>query len=113
PRGRVAVSHPPFLGRYPTVTLFICALLCVFSSKLAVIDRYGTDLPFQDQWGKEADFVLAPLREGNPAWLQRALLPHNEHRVYFTLGVDVLLTVISGQWDARQECIASAFLHAA
>ena len=105
--------HLPFFGRYPNVTLFICALLCVFGSKLAVIDRYGTDLPFQDQWGKEAGFVLAPLREGNPAWLEAALLPHNEHRVYFTLGVDVLLTVISGQWDARQECIVSAFLHAA
>ena len=103
----------PFFGRYRSATLFFCALLCVFGSKLAVIDRYGTDLPFQDQWGKEADFVLAPLREGNPAWLQGALLPHNEHRVYFTLGVDVLLILISGQWDARQECVVSAFLHAA
>ncbi|MEY2498174.1 MAG: hypothetical protein QOD12_1730 [Verrucomicrobiota bacterium] len=103
----------PFLRRYSSATLFVCALLCVFGSKLAVIDRYGTDLPFQDQWGKEADFVLAPLREGNPAWLQGALLPHNEHRVYFTLGVDVLLTQVSGQWDARQECVVSAFLHAA
>jgi hypothetical protein len=106
------VIHPPFAGRYSSAILFICALLCVFGSKLAVIDRYGTDLPFQDQWGKEADFVLAPLREGNPAWLQGALLPHNEHRVYFTLGVDVLLTLVSGQWDARQECVVSALLHA-
>jgi len=107
------VIHLPFFRRYPNATLFLCALLCVFGSKLAVIDRYGTDLPFQDQWGKEADFVLAPLREGNPAWLQGALLPHNEHRIYFTLGVDVLLTLISGQWDARQECVASALPHAA
>ena len=105
--------HLPFFGRYPSAALFFCTLLCVFGSKLAVIDRYGTDLPFQDQWGKEADFVLAPLREGNPAWLQGALLPHNEHRIYFTLGVDVLLTLISGQWDARQECVVSALLHAA
>jgi len=102
-----------FLGRSSSAAIFLCALLCVFGSKLAVIDRYGTDLPFQDQWGKEADFILAPLREGNPAWLQGALLPHNEHRVYFTLGVDVLLTLISGQWDARQECVVSALLHAA
>lgn len=77
-----------------------------------MLDRFGTDLPYMDQWGKEADFVLAPLREGNPVWLNAALLPHNEHRIYFTLGTDVLLTQLSGQWDARQECVVSAMLAA-
>ena len=102
----------PFLRRYQSVTLFACALLCVFGSKLTVLDRYGTDLPYMDQWGKEADWVLARLLEGDPAWLNRALLPHNEHRIYFTIGTDVALALLSGQWDARQECVVSALLHA-
>ena len=92
--------------------LFAGALLCVFGSKLTVLDHYGTDLPFQDQWGKVADFVLAPLLEGNSGWLPAALLPHNEHRIYFTVGSEVLLTLVSGQWDARQQCVLSALLHA-
>ncbi|HEV2842499.1 MAG TPA: hypothetical protein VGW39_14345 [Chthoniobacterales bacterium] len=94
------------------MTLFIGVLLFVFGSKLAVINRYGSDLPFQDQWGKEAAWVLAPLLEGDPAWLNRALAPHNEHRIYFTLGMDVALTLLSGQWDELQECVAGALLHA-
>ena len=106
------MSHLPFLKRYPNVTLFAGALLCVFGSQLTVLDHYGTDLPFQDDWGKVADFVLAPLLEGNPAWLPAALLPHNEHRIYFTIGSEVLLTLVSGQWDARQQCVLSALLHA-
>lgn len=104
--------HLSFLRRYPGVTLFLGVLLCVFGSKLAVIDRYGSDLPFQDQWGKEADFVLAPLLEGNPAWLNAALAPHNEHRIYFTLGTDVALALLSGQWDELQQCVVGALLHA-
>lgn len=99
--------------RHAGAFLFAGAFLCVLGCRLTVIHRYGTDLPYMDQWGKEADFVLTPLREGRPEWLQGALLPHNEHRIYFTLGVDVLLTQLSGQWDARQECVINALLHAA
>ena len=105
--------HLSFLRRYQSATLFIGVLLFVFGSKLAVINRYGSDLPFQDQWGKEADWVLAPLLEGDPAWLNRALAPHNEHRIYFTLGIDVALALLSGQWDELQQCVVGALLHAA
>ena len=106
-------GHIAFPGRYAGLIFFACALLVVFGSTMALLDRYGSDLPYWDQWGKEADWILAPLREGNPAWRPAALLPHNEHRIYFTLGVDVLLTLVSGQFDARQECVVSALLHAA
>jgi len=95
-------GHIAFAGRYAGLIFFACALLVVFGSKMALLDRYGSDLPYWDQWGKEADWILAPLREGNPAWLPAALLPHNEHRIYFTLGVDVLLTLVSGQFEERQ-----------
>ncbi|HKP92366.1 MAG TPA: hypothetical protein VJS88_00590 [Chthoniobacterales bacterium] len=101
---------PSFFRRHPSVALAVSVGLIVFGCRLALIDAYGTDLPFQDEWGKVGDFVLARLREGDPTWLQAALLPHNEHRIYFTLGVDVLLTQLSGQWDTRQQCVVSALL---
>lgn len=95
-----------------SILLFVGALLCVLGAKLTVIDRYGSDLPYLDQWGKEADFIIGPFGEGNPAWLQGFLAPHNEHRIYFTTATNLLLTLVSGQWDARQQCIVSALLHA-
>lgn len=91
--------------------LFLGALLCIFGANLAVIDRYGSDLPLQDAWGKEAAFVLAPLLEGDSPWIAGALLPHNEHRIYFTLATNVGLALISGQWDQRQQCVVNALLH--
>jgi hypothetical protein len=106
------VTDLSFLRRYLGVTLFLGVLLCVFGSKLAVIDRYGSDLPFQDHWGKEADWVLAPLLEGNPSWLNAGLAPHNEHRIYFTLGTNIALVLFSGQWDDLQQCVVGALLHA-
>ncbi|MEO8502100.1 MAG: hypothetical protein ABI565_14365 [Vicinamibacteria bacterium] len=34
-----------------------CLFLTVVGVKLAVIDRFGTDLPYWDQWAKEGEMV--------------------------------------------------------
>ena len=38
-------GHIAFPGRYAGLIFFACALLVVFGSKMALLDRYGSDLP--------------------------------------------------------------------
>jgi hypothetical protein len=86
--------------------------LAIWGVKLAVIDRFGSDLPYWDQWAKEGDLLLTPWFENHTLW-RNLLLPHNEHRIAPTLALNLALVVGGGQWDARVQCIAGAALHAA
>ncbi|MEO5961160.1 MAG: hypothetical protein ABIZ49_08830, partial [Opitutaceae bacterium] len=90
--------------------LAFCLFLAVWGTKLAVVDRFATDLPFWDQWAKEGEFALIP-------WLEHGelreylFLPHNEHRIAPTLALNLGLVLLGGQWDARVQCVASAAIH--
>jgi hypothetical protein len=96
---------------------WICLLLCVglfaaiLGMKAVVIRRFGTDLPFWDQWAREGEMTVAPAREGTLRWTA-LLVPHSEHRIVPTLALNLGLAQWSGQWDARVECMVNAMLHA-
>ncbi len=78
-----------------------------------VIARYGTDLPYWDQWAKEGELLYAPWFERHELW-HNLFVPHNEHRMAPTLAMNWLLLRLGGdQWDARVQCVASAALYAA
>ena len=97
----------------PTHLALVCALLLtVWGAKLIAIDRYGSDLPYWDQWAKEGDLLLTPWFERHELW-KNLVLPHNEHRIAPTLALNLALVAGGGQWDARVQCVASAALHAA
>ena len=84
----------------------------VFGAKLLVIDKFGSDLPFWDQWDGEARMVFVPYFAGKLTLLH-LFVPHNEHRIFFTKLLSLGLLVWNGQWDARLECVVNAALHAA
>jgi hypothetical protein len=84
----------------------------VFGLKVYLIQRFGTDLPFMDQWAKEGDMIIAPAREGTLR-LADLLVPHSEHRILPTLALNLGLAQWAGQWDARVECIVNAAIHSA
>lgn len=97
----------------PTHLALVCALfLTVWGAKLIAIDRYGSDLPYWDQWAKEGDLLLTPWFERHELW-KNLVLPHNEHRIAPTLALNLALAAAGGQWDARVQCVTSAALHAA
>jgi hypothetical protein len=81
-------------------------------AKLWLIARWGSPLPYLDQWPAEAIDLFVP-------WFQHrfslAMLfePHNEHRILFTRLCELGLLLLNGQWDARLEMVFNAFLHAA
>jgi hypothetical protein len=102
---------PPSSRGLSAVFLITGLALLLLSVRFALIGKFGGDLPFQDSWNKEGDWVLGPIIEGKP-WLQRFLLPHNEHRIYCTLALDLVLVLATGQWDARVQAAVSTLLAA-
>jgi hypothetical protein len=93
-----------------SLSLAFCLFLAVWGTKLAIIDRFGTDLPFWDQWAKEGEFSLIPWFERGEFW-RYIFLPHNEHRIAPTIALNLGLVAVGRQWDARVQCIVSAGLH--
>lgn len=88
------------------------ALLCVLAwcGKLVLIDRFGSSLPFWDQWIAEGwnlyrPFLAGELRVGD------LFAPHNEHRIVTTRILDLALLMANGQWDARLQMAVNALVH--
>lgn len=99
-------------ARSHRLLLALALFLLVWGAKLLVIDRFGTDLPFWDQWAKEGSLVYAPWFEQRELWAN-LVKPHNEHRIAPTLAVNLALVLATGQWDARVQCAVSGAVHAA
>ncbi len=78
--------------------------------KLSLIDRFGSSLPFWDQWIAEGANLYRPFLRGE---LQLADLfaPHNEHRIFTTRVADLFLLLVNGQWDARLQMAANGLVH--
>src|SRR5579859_2029662 len=85
--------------------------LIIFGAKLLVIEKFGSDLPYWDQWDGEAGVVFMPYFEGRLG-SANIFAPHNEHRIVFTKLLSLGLMIWNGQWDARLQCVVNAALHA-
>lgn len=97
-------------GRFLLAAGLVFAL---FSAKLGLLDRYGSDLPYWDQWDGEGEFLYAPYLE-NRLTLPVLFRPHNEHRPVATRLWSIALLEIGGRhWDNRVQAIANIALHAA
>jgi len=94
------------------VLLSLGMIAAIVGAKSYVIFHFGSDVPYSDQWGKEGGLIIAPYYEGKLKFGD-FFVPHNEHRIAPTLALDLFWVACSGQWDARVECVANAFLAAA
>ena len=90
---------------------FAGAFLLIVGARWMVVDRFGNDLPFHDQWNAEAVDVLLPHWSGGSIWpgLWRA---NNEHRLVWTRLLAVGLADLDGQWNARTQMALNAVLAA-
>lgn len=70
---------------------------------LALILRYGVNLPYWDQWAL-LDALVA-LREGTVRW-DYLFAQHNEHRMPFTKAI-MLATALATGWNVRADLIVS------
>ena len=82
-------------------------ILVVLGAKLGLIDRYGTDQPYADQWAVEGvGFVRAPMYF-DAGWGSYFSL-HGEHRPALTrFWVKNLIWLNDGQWDCQVELVAN------
>lgn len=92
--------------------LWVLSLFLVgLGARLWLIYRYGTPLPFWDQW-EEARVVYVPFFAGNLT-LADLFSAHNEHRILFTRLYGLALLLLNGQWDGQLQMVGNAFLHCA
>jgi hypothetical protein len=92
------------------ILFFTGPLLVIFGAKLCLILKYGSDIPYWDQWDSEAMLLLKPWKEGTLEFLS-LFGPHNEHRIFFTKVWALFLTTINHQWDAQLETCANILIH--
>jgi hypothetical protein len=101
----------PNLSRSSGIALAGC-LLVVLGAKLWLIGRYGSAVPFWDQWDSEGWLLYRPYLTGtfSPAGL---IEHHNEHRILFTRLFGLALLKASGEWNPLLEMIVDALAHTA
>ena len=90
--------------------LWLAALfLTILGAKLRVIQLYGTNLPFFDQWDEARQF-FKPWLEGHLTF-NTWIAGHNEHRIFFTRALDWLEIQLNHEWDPRLQMVVNAVLH--
>ena len=76
----------------------IAVFFTVLGSRLWLIQSYGSDVPYWDQWDGEAAFLYKPMREHGfaaVAWFA----PHNEHRIVLARLTSAAMLWANRQWD--------------
>ncbi len=105
-------SAPLTVLARPCAWLWLVSLFLVgLGSRLWLIHKAGTSLPFWDQW-EEARVVYIPYFEGKLS-LAELFAAHNEHRIFFNRFYDLALLLLNGQWDNMVETVANAFTYTA
>jgi hypothetical protein len=94
----------------PLLTFVIGVLFIILGAKLFLIARYGSQIPFWDQWDGESSALYKPYFEGNLHFLSLFDV-HNEHRMLFSRILCLGLLLLEGRWDPMLQMIAGAALH--
>ena len=82
----------------------------ILGAKLHLINAFGSDVPFFDQWDGEAPFFSLLIKGAlDPSSLVGT---ENEHRFFFTRLLVCNLFGLNGQWDPLLEMVVNAFIHA-
>lgn len=90
---------------------FAAVFLAIFSSKLWLIDQFGSSLPFWDQWAAEGWALYIPFFEHKLAF-KDLFAAHCEHRPFVNSVISLLLLILNGQWDARLGMTLNAIIAA-
>jgi len=90
---------------------FAAAFLTILSSKLWLIDLYGSALPWWDQWAAEGWALYIPFFEKTLA-LKDLFAAHCEHRIFVNRILALGALLLNGQWDARIGMVLNAFITA-
>lgn len=100
----------PMRGRLVLLLQFTAFASTLLGLKLWLIRSYGNDVPYWDQWDGEAAALYLPFLRGELSWLE-LFAPHNEHRIFTTRILGLLLMQLDGLWSPLLEMVVNAALH--
>ena len=84
--------------------------LLLFGVKLWVIASYGNATPYWDQWDGEAANLYSPYLNHTLTW-KNMVDCHNEHRIFTTRVLALLLLKINKLWNPLLQMVVNAGLH--
>jgi hypothetical protein len=96
-------------NRYIAPLAFLGFLLLVVGARWWLIHRYGSPVPFWDQWDGEAATLYGPYVKGDLSW-DKLLEPHNEHRILTTRLFALGLFVLNGAWNPLLQMLLNAVI---
>lgn len=87
-------------------------LLLLATLRFMLLMAAGSSIPFWDQWGGE-NAIFGAFQNGNLTW-QQLVSAHNEHRIFWTRLLTIILFSMNGQqWDNQLEAVASNAIYCA
>ena len=89
----------------------LCSLSCSERGRL-LISYAGSPTPFLDEWEADGALLLEPYIQGDLT-LSDLFIPLNEHRIFFTKLLVLLIFNVSGYWDVVLQMIVNSVLDAA
>lgn len=90
--------------------LVLSLLLTIVGFNLLLVQYAGFPQPVWDQWDAQALNLYAPYLQGNLS-IYSLFEPHNEHRIFNTRLLSLLLLEVNGQWDPLLEMFVNVILH--
>jgi len=98
---------PPWIK---SLLLFGSFASILFGVQLWLISTNGNATPFWDQWDAEANGLYRPYLNHTLTFRQ-LLQPHNEHRIFTTRLLALVLLKVNHSWNPMLQMIVNAGLH--
>ncbi|MBZ2495560.1 hypothetical protein [Xanthomonas perforans] len=107
----MSTTHPPEKFHLSKITLLCIGTFVVLAtSRFMLLMAAGSSVPFWDQWGGE-NAIFSAFQNGSLTW-QQLLSAHNEHRIFWTRLLTIILFNVNGQqWDNQLEAVVSSGIY--
>jgi hypothetical protein len=86
------------LDQNRTPILLASLFLILLGTRAALIGYAGSPTPFLDEWEADGALLLEPYIQGKLT-ISDLFIPINEHRIFFTKLLVLLIFNVSGYWD--------------
>jgi hypothetical protein len=100
------------LDQNRTLILLASLFLILLGTRAVLISYAGSPTPFLDEWEADGARLLEPYIRGNLT-ISDLFIPLNEHRIFFTKLLVLLIFNVSGYWDVVLQMIVNSVLDSA
>jgi len=105
-----AIASQARLDRLHRVFAFAALVLTLFGIKLLFVRFSGSPVPYWDQWDAEADLLYRSYLNASLSF-ETLISSHNEHRIFVTRILSLILFEFDGGWDPILQMTVNAALH--